>query len=140
MSAYQGGNPQHAPEEQGQLLQNVQLGETRITLLGTAHISRSSAAQVEAELDSLAYQAVAIELCPSRYDALTRPDRLAELDLMQVIRQGKAAMVMAAGLSVCCMMTSAPCSISASAEASSGSMKPPDSPTATQLFTQNWRR
>ncbi len=95
MSADQGGNPQRAPDEQSELLHHVQLGETRITLLGTAHVSRSSAAQVEAELDSLAYQAVAIELCPSRYDALTRPDRLAELDLMQVIRQGKAAMVMA---------------------------------------------
>ncbi len=95
MSADQGGSPQRAPDEQSELLHHVQLGETRITLLGTAHVSRSSAAQVEAELDSLEYQAVAIELCPSRYDALTRPDRLAELDLMQVIRQGKAAMVMA---------------------------------------------
>ena len=77
------------------LLRQVKVGETPITLLGTAHVSRSSAAQVAAELDSKAYQAVAIELCPSRYDALTHPDRLAELDLMQVLRQGKASMVMA---------------------------------------------
>jgi pheromone shutdown-related protein TraB len=77
------------------LLRHVQIGDTRITLLGTAHVSRSSAEQVEAELDSLAYQAVAVELCPSRHEALTNPDRLAEMDLMQVIRQGKAAMVMA---------------------------------------------
>ena len=41
--------------------------------------SRSSADQVAAELDSQAYRAVAIELYPSRFDALTRPDRLAEL-------------------------------------------------------------
>ena len=95
MSADQGTGPERAADEQSELLRHVQLGETRITLLGTAHVSHSSAAQVEAELDSLDYQAVAIELCPSRYDALTRPDRLAELDLMQVIRQGKAAMVMA---------------------------------------------
>ena len=77
------------------LLRQVEVGETAVTLLGTAHVSRSSAAQVAAELDSKAYQAVAIELCPSRYDALTPPDRLAELDLMQVLRQGKASMVMA---------------------------------------------
>jgi pheromone shutdown-related protein TraB len=79
----------------GQLLQHVTVGTTRVTLLGTAHISRTSAEQVAAELDSGAYQAVAVELCPSRHDALTRPDRLEQLDLMQVFRQGKASMVMA---------------------------------------------
>jgi pheromone shutdown-related protein TraB len=82
-------------EQSTDLLREVELGDTLITLLGTAHVSRSSAEQVAAELDSKAYQAVAIELCPSRFDALNNPDRLAQLDLMQVLRQGKAAMVMA---------------------------------------------
>ena len=82
-------------EPSAALLREVELGDTLITLLGTAHVSRSSAEQVAAELDSKAYQAVAIELCPSRFDALNNPDRLAQLDLMQVLRQGKAAMVMA---------------------------------------------
>ncbi len=77
------------------LIREIQLGETKITLLGTAHVSRTSAEEVEALLDSKQYEAVAIELCPSRFDALNNPDRLAELDLMQVVRQGKAAMVMA---------------------------------------------
>ncbi|MCB1801555.1 MAG: TraB/GumN family protein [Gammaproteobacteria bacterium] len=76
-------------------LTEVVIGDSRITLLGTAHVSRTSAMQVENELDRGVYDAVAIELCPSRFDALTQPDRLAELDLMQVLRQGKAAMVMA---------------------------------------------
>ena len=87
-------NPESSGDAQT-LLRQVQLGSTSVTLLGTAHVSRSSADQVAAELDSQAYQAVAIELCPSRFDALTHPDRLAELDLMQVLRQGKASMVMA---------------------------------------------
>jgi pheromone shutdown-related protein TraB len=77
------------------LLRTVIVEGTPISLLGTAHISRSSAEQVAAELDSKSYQAVAIELCPSRFDALNNPERLAELDLMQVVRQGKASMVMA---------------------------------------------
>ena len=81
-----------AAAEASTLLREVQLGDTSITLLGTAHISRSSAEQVAAELDSKAYQAVAVELCPSRFEALTNPDRLAQLDLMQVLRQGKASM------------------------------------------------
>lgn len=90
--------PDKAPQtgdDAAALLRHVDVGESTVTLLGTAHVSRSSAEQVEAELDSLDYEVVAIELCPSRYEALTQPDRLAELDLMQVIRQGKAAMVMA---------------------------------------------
>jgi pheromone shutdown-related protein TraB len=77
------------------LKREVVVGDTRVTLLGTAHISRHSAEQVAEELDSRAYQAVAVELCPSRHDALTHPERLADLDLMQVIREGKASMVMA---------------------------------------------
>jgi hypothetical protein len=77
------------------LLREVRLGETPVTLLGTAHVSRSSAQQVADELDTKAYRAVAIELCPSRFDALSNPDRLAQLDLMQVLREGKASMVMA---------------------------------------------
>jgi pheromone shutdown-related protein TraB len=77
------------------LLRHVMVGQTRVTLLGTAHVSRNSARQVAEELDSKAYQAVAIELCPSRFDALTQPDKMEQLDLMQVLRQGKASMVMA---------------------------------------------
>lgn len=77
------------------LLRQVEVNGTLVTLLGTAHISRSSAEQVARELDTGAYHAVAIELCPSRFETLTHPDKLAELDLMQVIRQGKASMVMA---------------------------------------------
>ncbi len=87
--------PQHSAQEQDGLKREVHYADTRITLLGTAHVSRSSAEQVARELDSGAYQAVAIELCPSRFDALNNPQALAELDLMQVVRQGKAAMVMA---------------------------------------------
>ncbi len=82
------------PNEDG-LLREVRHADTTITLLGTAHVSRTSAEQVARELDSKAYQAVAIELCPSRFDALNNPDALADLDLMQVVRQGKASMVMA---------------------------------------------
>jgi pheromone shutdown-related protein TraB len=83
-----------AADTQG-LLREIDVAGTPVTLLGTAHVSRSSAEQVAALLDSRAHEAVAIELCPSRFDALQHPDRLAELDLMQVFRQGKASMVIA---------------------------------------------
>ena len=83
------------PADAPGLLREFRVAGTPITLLGTAHVSRTSAEEVAAALDTRAYQAVAIELCPSRFDALNNPDRLAELDLMQVFRQGRASMVMA---------------------------------------------
>ena len=73
----------------------IKIGESRITLLGTAHISRSSAEKVKELLDTGSYDAVAVELCPSRHNAIIDPDALARMDLFQVIREGKAAMVVA---------------------------------------------
>lgn len=71
------------------------VGATRVTLLGTAHVSRASADQVRRLLEMEPFDAVAVELCPSRYQALLDPDALARMDLFAVIRQGRAAMVVA---------------------------------------------
>lgn len=73
----------------------VTIGDSRITLLGTAHVSRTSADKVKELLDTGEYDAVAVELCPSRYNAIIDPDALARMDLFQVIRDGKASMVAA---------------------------------------------
>jgi pheromone shutdown-related protein TraB len=75
----------------------TQVGSTRLTLLGTAHVSRASAEKV-AELlgeHGLEVDAVAVELCQSRVDSLTDPDALARLDLFAVIRQKRVYMVAA---------------------------------------------
>ena len=66
-----------------------------LTLLGTAHVSRASADKVAELIGTGGYDAVAVELCRSRYQALTDPDALARLDLLAVIRQGRAYMVVA---------------------------------------------
>jgi pheromone shutdown-related protein TraB len=74
---------------------DVRLGDSRLTLLGTAHISRASEEKVREMLRNGDYDAVAVELCPSRYDALIDPDSLSHMDLFAVIRQGRVYMVMA---------------------------------------------
>ncbi len=79
----------------GEPTEFVTLGNTKLTLLGTAHVSRASADQVRAYLGSGDYDAVAVELCPSRHNAIVNPESLAKMDLFQVIRSGKAPMVMA---------------------------------------------
>lgn len=73
----------------------VMVGDSRITLLGTAHISHSSAEKVRQLLETGTYDAVAIELCPSRHQSLIDPDALSRMDLFEVVRDGKAAMVAA---------------------------------------------
>ncbi len=74
---------------------HVKLGDGELYVLGTAHVSRASADEVRELLDSGNYDAVAVELCNSRYQSLVDPDAMARMDLFQVIRSGKAAMVTA---------------------------------------------
>lgn len=73
----------------------TRFGDTRITLLGTAHVSRKSAEEVATLIDSGDFDAVAVELCPSRHHALSEPEALSKMDLLQVMREGKTAMVTA---------------------------------------------
>lgn len=73
----------------------IERNGTSITLLGTAHVSRTSAEAVENLIKSGKFDAVAVELCPSRHHAMVNPDALAKMDLFQVLKEGKAAMVAA---------------------------------------------
>lgn len=70
----------------------VERDGVRYTLLGTAHVSRTSVDAVRAAIDSGEFDAIAVELDPQRLAALTDPDALSRLDLVQVIRDGKAAL------------------------------------------------
>lgn len=78
-----------------QPIETVVINNCKITLLGTAHVSQASADAVKTLLTDDSFDAVAIELCPSRYNALIDPDSLAQMDLFSVIKSGKAAMVTA---------------------------------------------
>ena len=79
------GGPLH-----GQPHQVVERDGVRYTLLGTAHISQASIDAVRGAIDSGAYDAVAVELDPGRLQSLIDPDALAKLDIVKVLREGKA--------------------------------------------------
>jgi pheromone shutdown-related protein TraB len=70
----------------------VERDGVRYTLLGTAHVSKTSVDAVRAAIDSGAYDTIAVELDPHRLQALTDPDALARLDLVKVLREGKASL------------------------------------------------
>lgn len=65
-----------------------------ITIVGTAHVSHTSAETVRQLVSTGRYCAVALELCESRYQGLIDPDALSKTDLVQVFRKGRGAVVM----------------------------------------------
>jgi pheromone shutdown-related protein TraB len=67
----------------------------KITMLGTAHVSKSSVEEVEQQLAQNRYDAIAVELCPTRHKAMQNPDGLAKMDLFQVFREKKTTMIVA---------------------------------------------
>ncbi|TWI11602.1 TraB/GumN family protein [Aerolutibacter ruishenii] len=70
----------------------VERDGVRYTLLGTAHVSRASVDAVVDAVKNGTFDAVAVELDPQRLQAMTDPDALAKMDLVQVIRNGKTAL------------------------------------------------
>jgi pheromone shutdown-related protein TraB len=78
-----------------QPLIEVERDGVHYTLLGTAHVSRASVDAVHALLAQDRFDAVAVELCESRYRGMRNPESLAALDLFRVVREGKTGMVAA---------------------------------------------
>lgn len=70
----------------------VERDGVRYTLLGTAHVSKISVDAVEDAIDSGAFDAVAVELDAQRLQAISDPDALAKLNLVDVIRKGRVAL------------------------------------------------
>lgn len=82
-------------DTQTEPLKIVKVNNCCITLLGTAHVSKASADKVQELIATGKYDAVAVELCPSRHRVIVNPDAMAKMDLFQVIKNGQASMVAA---------------------------------------------
>ncbi len=65
-----------------------------ITLLGTAHVSEESAELVAAVIEEERPDTVCVELCQSRYQTMTQEKRWKETDLIKVIREKKAFLLL----------------------------------------------
>ncbi len=81
--------------ESEQPLRHVHRDGVEYTIIGTAHVSKASAEAVKEMAESGDYDAIAVELCQARYDALTAERKWTDLDLYKIIREGKAGLVMA---------------------------------------------
>src|SRR5512143_758931 len=65
-----------------------------VILIGTAHVSRDSVQLVEEVIDAEKPDTVCVELCASRYQALRQKDRWREMDIVKVIREKKAFLLL----------------------------------------------
>ncbi len=73
----------------------VELEDKTIYLVGTAHVSAASVDEVRQTISAVAPDAVAVELCPKRYEAMTRPRDWQEMDIVKVIKEKKALFLLA---------------------------------------------
>jgi len=64
-------------------------------IVGTAHVSKDSADLVEKTIRERKPDTVALELCDSRYETLSNPERWKETDIYTVIKSGRAYVLMA---------------------------------------------
>ncbi len=65
-----------------------------ILLLGTAHVSRESARLVKAVIETEKPDTVAVELCQSRYQSIRRKNSWQEMDIIKVIKEKKAFLLL----------------------------------------------
>ena len=68
--------------------------EKEIILVGTAHVSRESAQLVKTVIEAETPDAVCVELCPSRYQSIRQKDRWREMDIIKVIKEKKAFLLL----------------------------------------------
>ena len=73
---------------------NTTIGDKQITILGTAHVSRESAQQVEDLIKTEKPDTVCVELCESRYESIRNRKKWQETDIVQVIKEKKAFLLL----------------------------------------------
>ena len=73
----------------------ISFDEKQILLIGTAHISQSSADEVNFVIDQAKPDTVCIELCSSRHQAMLEKDQWKNMDIYKVVREGKSFLLFA---------------------------------------------
>lgn len=78
-----------------QRVSHVKAGGKDVYLVGTAHLSKESVDDVRATVEQVRPDAICIELCQARHQAMTQADNWSKMDVFRVIRQKKAVFLLA---------------------------------------------
>jgi pheromone shutdown-related protein TraB len=77
-----------------QMLHHLDHDGKRIILVGTAHVSKASVDLVKAVIDDVKPDTVCVELCESRAQSIRQKDRWQEMDIIKVIKEKKALLLL----------------------------------------------
>jgi pheromone shutdown-related protein TraB len=73
----------------------IECNGRKITLIGTAHVSKESVEEVKETIKTLQPDCVAIELDEKRADSIQNSEKYKELDIVNVLRRGEGFLLMA---------------------------------------------
>ena len=73
----------------------LELGGRKITLVGTAHVSKESVEEVKETIKNIQLDCVAVELDEKRADSIKNPSRYSQLDLVKVLKRKEGFMLLA---------------------------------------------
>jgi len=77
-----------------EMLHHLEHEGKQITLIGTAHVSKDSVELVETVIAEVQPDTVCVELCESRANAIRQKDRWQEMDIIKVIKEKKAFLLL----------------------------------------------
>jgi pheromone shutdown-related protein TraB len=77
------------------MIHRLSYGDKTITLIGTAHVSRESAELVTSVIAAEKPDTVCVELCPARYQAIQQKNAWQDMDIIKVIKEKKAFLLLA---------------------------------------------
>ena len=73
----------------------LEFNSRRITLVGTAHVSKESVEEVKETIKSIQPDCVAVELDEKRADAIKNPGRYSQLDLVKILKRKEGFLLLA---------------------------------------------
>ena len=73
----------------------LELGGRKITLVGTAHVSKESVEEVKETIKNIEPDCVAVELDEKRADSIKNPSRYSQLDLVKVLKRKEGFLLLA---------------------------------------------
>lgn len=72
----------------------VDLGDRKVTIVGTAHISKESVDEVQETIEEVRPDLVGVELDESRYSSLKEESGWRDMDIVEAIRDGKGPLLL----------------------------------------------
>ncbi|MFN3527584.1 MAG: TraB/GumN family protein, partial [Candidatus Altarchaeaceae archaeon] len=71
------------------MIEKISKGDREIYLIGTAHVSRQSVEEVKNFINNENPDAVCVELCEQRYNALKNKEKFKNMNIEEIIKEGK---------------------------------------------------